>query len=104
MDPSGRRRVWWIDPVLNALLAPGQWDDMKFHDVHHAFSTMSGYASMSFMCRYYPYDKVLTDVADMVDEGLFVDKDGKVFNHLSQVGYELGSRNKYLQSSKSKSN
>lgn len=99
-DPTGCRHVWWIDPILNALLAPGQWDDMKFHDVHHAFSNVCGYASMSFMCRFYDYKKVLNDVADMVDEGVFVDKEGTPFNHLSPVGYQLGDRKKHLDSNK----
>jgi hypothetical protein len=96
-DRTGNRSVWWIDPILSILLAPGMWDDMKFHDVHHAFATSTRFGSMSLMCRFYDYDRVRTDIADMVDEGLFVDSAGKVFNHLAQVGYELGSRRTHAE-------
>merc|ERR1712032_213555 len=99
-DPSGSRSTW-LDPVLNALLAPGMWDDMKFHDAHHALCTPTRFGTMSFRCRFYDVNRVRTDIADMVDEGLFVDRQGKVFNHLTQVGYELGSRKKHLESSRS---
>jgi len=99
-DPSGSRSVRWLDTIANALLAPGQWDDMKFHDAHHALCTPTRFGTMSLLCRFYDVDRVRTDIADMVDEGLFVDADGKVFNHLAQVGYKLGSRKKHLESSK----
>merc|ERR1712100_199939 len=97
-DPTGLRSVRWIDPILNTLLPPGMWDDMKFHDVHHAFATSTRFATMSGLCRFHDCDRVRTDIADMVDEGLFVDTHGKVFNHLAQVGYELGSRRKHANS------
>lgn len=91
-DPSGKRLVPWIDPIVNALVGAGMWADMKFHDIHHAFATVTAFGTISFQCRFHPWEKVRDDCADMVDVGLFVDDGGTVFNHLEPVGYKLGSR------------
>merc|ERR1719273_2132312 len=41
-DPSGLRHIPYVDDILYILFPPSGWIGMKYHDVHHAFSTSMG--------------------------------------------------------------
>jgi len=97
-DPSGLRHLPYVDAILGFLIPPRGWMDMKFHDVHHAFPASIGTLSArSYIAEDDQWQRVEAAVADMADEGLFLDQDGKPFAHLAECGHELGKRQRYLE-------
>ena len=95
VDPSGARNLHpWIEIVGRTTL-PAVWLGVKWHDVHHAFTF--GMPSLNApMIRGYSYDEINEKLADLFDEGLFVDVGGKPVSHLAEIGHELGSRKRHL--------
>lgn len=95
VDPSGARNLHpWMEPVGRNLL-PAVWLGVKWHDVHHAF--VLGMPTLrAGLIRGYSYDEVNEALADLVDEGLFVDAAGKGVSPLAEIGHQIGSRKKYL--------
>merc|ERR1712125_52986 len=68
-DPD---RTW---PKLHAVMAwvlggPHRWNEMLYHDVHHAFPNAIG--TMSQRGRFHPYNKVADACVEVLHRGLFV--------------------------------
>jgi len=96
-DPSGLRHVPYIDAIFNILLPARGWMDMKFHDVHHAFPNSIGTLTMRAYLPRGGWQKVEEAAANMVDEGLFLDDNGRPTSHLAYAGHKIGSRKEYLE-------
>jgi hypothetical protein len=98
-DPSGARMTHPIIEVVCRLISEHAWMDIKWHDVHHSHGrSVLTYASHEM--RGVPMVDVETALADLVDEGLFVDADGKGVSPISIVGHKIGSRKAYLEEKK----
>lgn len=96
IDPSGRRRIPYVDAVFNLLIDPAAWLEMKFHDVHHAFVGI-GDIHMHYTSGRASADQIEQACVSMVDEGLFVNADGHAVSPLESVGHRLGSHRAYLE-------
>jgi len=89
-DPSGLRYIPVVDEIMHLIIGPARWLECKWHDVHHAFaSTMM---ALSMRGSLEPVPKVVAAMADMVDEGIFLNMDGKPIDHLADAGGALGRR------------
>jgi hypothetical protein len=98
----GERRPVWAsqDPgarhhIFKCLIS-NAWLEIKWHDLHHAFGIANGtYGSQ--MVRGMTYDQIEAALADIVDEGLFLDSGGVAVSPLAEVGHKVGSRKAYLK-------
>jgi hypothetical protein len=94
-DPSGARKVHPILESIGRLISEHAWIEIKWHDVHHSH----GHAVLSFgsqNLRGVTVDEIEAACADLVDEGLFLDSNGKPVSPLAEVGHKVGSRKRYL--------
>jgi len=73
-DPA---RTWPILHNCMALALGGRkrWNEMLFHDVHHAWPNKVG--TMSFRGRFHGWEKVHDAAAEVIHRGLWVDKGDK---------------------------
>jgi len=76
VDPSGGRCIPFAEPVLRFVVGPGGWMEIKWHDVHHAFSLDVGCIETQVMrwgctpgTRVVPWEEVDRKMAEMCDEG-----------------------------------
>jgi len=91
LDSSGMRQVPYFEKVFHILLTPEGWLEAKFHDVHHAFSTWVGAISGRVtLCG--DWRKVEEALANLVDEGLFLDSKGAPISPLAYAGHKIGTR------------
>lgn len=100
-DPSGGRRIHPILETIARLISEPAWIEMKWHDVHHTH----GHSLLSFGAqeiRGVTFDEIEAALADLVDEGLFVDSDGNGVSPLGEAGHKVGSRKQFLKLNKSK--
>jgi len=95
-DPSGARQTHPIIEIVCRLVSEHAWMEMKWHDVHHSHGhSVLTYAAQEM--RGVTIVEIETALAELVDEGLFVDANGKGVSPLAEVGHRVGSRRDFLR-------
>ena len=95
VDPSGRRRIPVVDPILYALAGRGLTTEVKFHDVHHTHGAYvrSLAAQLERSDGSWGWDEIEECCADIVDEGLLIDPITLLpMSGLSEINHQLGTR------------
>jgi len=98
-DPSGARQLHPVLENIGRLISKNGWMEAKWHDVHHShgFSVLT-YAAQEV--RGHSLSEIEEALADLVDEGLFLDSNGKGVSPLAEIGHRVGSRKEHLAMSK----
>jgi len=70
-EAEGRASHVWLNRIMSYVLGgPHRWNEMLYHDVHHAFPNAIG--TMSQRGRFHPYNKVADACVEVLHRGLFV--------------------------------
>lgn len=97
VDPSGGRRIPYVDPVLCALLGEEVWAEILLHDIHHSHSLQVGCTHLQYVTGRASSKRIRAALEGMADEGAMIDAStGTAFSPLESVGHQLGARAAYL--------
>jgi hypothetical protein len=70
-EAGGRASHVWMNKIMSYVLGgPHRWNEMLYHDVHHAFPNAVG--TMSMRGRFNDYRKVADACVEVLHRGLFV--------------------------------